>query len=229
MLVNDTLGGLSPLKNGSPLVAGLPISSDDLTPPLPGPGAGTLSAGGSATLVFELQVAPATPTGTIISNQATLTSVEVPTLLTDGDGDPSTGPEPTVVVVGDAQLLGRFQDADGLGVGVGEDRRRTRAALQQLGRQPARQLPPVRSEPHPVGVERVPGSLQHVGQTLQPQRAGREVELGYDVVADVADPLVAEGEQVTAGHAPTLDVVDHHRGELGPAGVHDDRGGWCPG
>jgi hypothetical protein len=32
-------------------------------------------------------------------------SLEVPTLLTDGDGNPATGPEPTIVVVGDGQQL----------------------------------------------------------------------------------------------------------------------------
>jgi hypothetical protein len=32
-------------------------------------------------------------------------SDELADLLTDGDGNPATGPEPTVVVVGDAQQL----------------------------------------------------------------------------------------------------------------------------
>jgi uncharacterized repeat protein (TIGR01451 family) len=43
--------------------------------------------------------------GTVISNQAVVGSSELPNLLTDGDGDPGTGPEPTVVVVGDSQRL----------------------------------------------------------------------------------------------------------------------------
>ena len=43
--------------------------------------------------------------GDLITNQATVSSAEVPLLLTDGDGNPATGPEPTVVVVGDAQQL----------------------------------------------------------------------------------------------------------------------------
>jgi uncharacterized repeat protein (TIGR01451 family) len=41
----------------------------------------------------------------LIVNQATVYSYEVANLLTDGDGNPATGPEPTVVVVGDAQTL----------------------------------------------------------------------------------------------------------------------------
>lgn len=88
-----------------PLTAGLPVSSSDLTPPLPDVGAGVLSPGETATIQFDVQVDAGTPAGTLITNQATVTTAEVGALLTDGDGDPSTGPEPTVVVVGDAQQL----------------------------------------------------------------------------------------------------------------------------
>jgi uncharacterized repeat protein (TIGR01451 family) len=105
---STTLNGLpvgQPDNGVSPLAAGIPVSSADLTPPLPGPGGGTLTAGQSAVLQFDLQVNAGVPTGTLISNQALLSTVEVPTLLTDGDGNPATGPEPTVVVVGDAQQL----------------------------------------------------------------------------------------------------------------------------
>ncbi|MDH3545861.1 MAG: hypothetical protein OEN22_02105, partial [Gammaproteobacteria bacterium] len=47
----------------------------------------------------------AVPAGTLITNQAVVYTAEVPTTLTDGDGNPATGPEPTVVVVGDGQQL----------------------------------------------------------------------------------------------------------------------------
>ncbi len=94
-----------PDGGGYPLAAGIPISSSDLTPPLPGPGGGTLTPGESAVLEFDLRVNLGVSAGTIISNQATVNSVEVPTLLTDGDGNPATGPEPTQVVVGDGQQL----------------------------------------------------------------------------------------------------------------------------
>jgi uncharacterized repeat protein (TIGR01451 family) len=89
----------------SPLAAGIDISSSDLTPPLPDPGSGTLSPGATAVLQFDLRVDAGTPAGTLISNQAVVTSTELPDLLTDGDGDPATGPEPTVVVVGYGQQL----------------------------------------------------------------------------------------------------------------------------
>jgi uncharacterized repeat protein (TIGR01451 family) len=94
-----------PDGGASPLASGIDISSSDLTPPLPGAGAGTISPGATAVLQFDLQVDAGTPAGTLISNQAVVQSVELPDLLTDGDGDPTTGPEPTVVVVGDVQQL----------------------------------------------------------------------------------------------------------------------------
>jgi large repetitive protein len=89
----------------SPLTSGIDISSSNLTPPLPGAGAGTISAGAKAVLQFDLRVNDGTPAGTVISNQAVINTVELPNLLTDGDGNPATGPEPTVVVVGNGQQL----------------------------------------------------------------------------------------------------------------------------
>jgi len=103
-----TLNGLPvgrPDSGVYPLIAGIDISSADLTPPLPGAGQGTLSPGNSAVIQFDLRVNNGVPTGTIISNQAVVRSKELPDQLTDGDGDPSTGPEPTIVVVGNAQQL----------------------------------------------------------------------------------------------------------------------------
>ena len=90
----------------SPLVAGVDVSSSDLTPPLPAPGAGTLSGGQMAVVQFDLRVNDGVPPGTVIANQAVVDTAEMPDLLTDGDGNPATGPEPTVVVVGDLQTLG---------------------------------------------------------------------------------------------------------------------------
>jgi len=88
-----------------PLMNRIDVSSADLTPPLPGAAEGILSPGESAIVQFDMQVNAGVPSGTQIINQATIYSAELPNLLTDGDGDPSTGPEPTVVVVGDAQTL----------------------------------------------------------------------------------------------------------------------------
>jgi uncharacterized repeat protein (TIGR01451 family) len=103
-----TLNGLAigvPDGGVFPLIDGVPISSADLTPPVPGDGEGTLNPGESAVVQFDLQVNAAVPPGTLITNQAVVYSAEVQNLLTDGDGNPATGPEPTVVVVGDVQQL----------------------------------------------------------------------------------------------------------------------------
>jgi len=83
----------------SPLVAGLTIQSSD------NPGPGILTAGQSAAITFQAAVNPGVPTGTVISNQGDLTSNELSPGLTDSDGLPSNGYQPTIVVVGDAQLL----------------------------------------------------------------------------------------------------------------------------
>jgi uncharacterized repeat protein (TIGR01451 family) len=88
-----------------PLIDRIDVSSADLTPPLPGSAEGVLSPGESAVVQFDMQVDAGVPAGTLITNQAVVYSSELSNLLTDGDGDPSTGPEPTVVVVGDVQLL----------------------------------------------------------------------------------------------------------------------------
>ena len=88
-----------------PLEAGIWISSSDLTPPLPGPGEGVISAREAATIQFNVMVDPNVPRGTRITNQATVSTEERGDQLTDGDGNPATGPEPTIVVVGQAQQL----------------------------------------------------------------------------------------------------------------------------
>src|SRR4029079_14054514 len=87
----------------SPLIAGLDVRSPNLPPPAPG--GGTLSPGEMAVVQCDLRVNDGVLPGTVISNQATVTSTEVPNVLTDGDGNPATGPEPTVVVVGNLQTL----------------------------------------------------------------------------------------------------------------------------
>jgi uncharacterized repeat protein (TIGR01451 family) len=66
---------------------------------------GTIAGRSAAVAQFDLRVNAGTPAGAIISNQAVVESVEVSDVLTDGDGNPATGPEPTVVIVGDGQQL----------------------------------------------------------------------------------------------------------------------------
>ncbi|HKR34439.1 MAG TPA: choice-of-anchor K domain-containing protein [Steroidobacteraceae bacterium] len=115
-----TLNGLpygQPDNGSSPLAAGIYVSSTDRTPPLPTAGEGTLSPQSSAVVQFNLRVNAGVPAGTIIRNQAVVRTTEVPTVLTDGDGNPSTGPEPTVVVVGNGQQLSIVKEVSVVGGG----------------------------------------------------------------------------------------------------------------
>ncbi len=79
---------------------------------------GVLDPGESTTVEFDLQVNAAVPRGTLITNQATVYSAELANLLTDSDGDPSNGAQPTVVVVGDAQVVSIVKDVGVVGGGT---------------------------------------------------------------------------------------------------------------
>jgi uncharacterized repeat protein (TIGR01451 family)/fimbrial isopeptide formation D2 family protein len=98
----------------SPLAAGLQVQSDD------NPGAGIISAGGSAEIIFEVTVDAGVLPQTIISNQGTLTSAELEPDQTDSDGVPANGRQPTVIVVGDMQLLSITKDVLVVGGGMAE-------------------------------------------------------------------------------------------------------------
>jgi len=87
-----------------PLAAGLQVQSGD------NPGAGIISAGRSATITFEVTVDAGVAPETTISNQGTLTSTELEPDQTDSDGVPANGRQPTVIVVGDMQLLSITKD-----------------------------------------------------------------------------------------------------------------------
>jgi uncharacterized repeat protein (TIGR01451 family)/fimbrial isopeptide formation D2 family protein len=104
----------------SPLAAGIPVSSSDLTPPLPTAGNGTLSPGGSAVITFDVQVNGGVPTGTIISNQGIVNTSELPAEPTDADGIDSNGDQPTQIVVGAAQQLSITKEVFVVGGGTAE-------------------------------------------------------------------------------------------------------------
>lgn len=94
-----TLNGNAVADSGvSPLIAGIPISSDDLTPPLPAAGEGVLSAGRSAVVTFDVNITAAN--GVTISNQATVLQNEQPDEPSDSDGNDENGDQPTTFVVG---------------------------------------------------------------------------------------------------------------------------------
>ena len=101
-----SLNGLSTGTDGGvlPLISGLLVNSTD------NPGAGIVSPGTSAEVTFELLVNAGTATGTLISNQGAVSSTELVPGLTDADGLASNGYQPTVIVVGDVQLLSVTKD-----------------------------------------------------------------------------------------------------------------------
>jgi uncharacterized repeat protein (TIGR01451 family)/fimbrial isopeptide formation D2 family protein len=96
----------------SPLIAGLSVQSSD------NPGAGIISPGESAVVTFEVRVNDGVPTGTLIVNQGTVTSAELPPDLTDADGIPSNGNQPTIVVVGEVQLVSITKEVSVVGGGI---------------------------------------------------------------------------------------------------------------
>ena len=107
----------------STLLDGAPVGQPDggvfpLEAQIPVGNNGVLDPGASTTVQFDMLVDALVPRGTLIVNQGTVYSAEVANLLTDGDGDPSTGPEPTVVVVGDAQTLSIVKDVAVVGGGT---------------------------------------------------------------------------------------------------------------
>ena len=118
----NTLAVPDPGVGVSPLVAGIAMSSSDLPPPTPGNG--VLSPGGTAVVVFDVQVGtvtvPLPPAGTIISNQGLVSSNELPTEPTDADGNDANGDQPTETVVGDSQRLAITKQVSVVGGGAAE-------------------------------------------------------------------------------------------------------------
>lgn len=128
--VNTTYVANSVMLNGlpvaqpdagvSPLIAGIAMSSSDLTPPLPSAGNGVLSPGNTATVTFDVVVNAGTAAGTIISNQGFIASNELPTEPTDADGNDANGDQPTIVVVGNVQQLAITKQVSVIGGGAAE-------------------------------------------------------------------------------------------------------------
>lgn len=88
-----------PVTGAWPFTPGLSVQSSD------NPGAGIISAGEAATVTFDVLVDLAVPVDTVISNQGSVTSTELDPELTDSDGVPENGDQPTLIVVGAGQLV----------------------------------------------------------------------------------------------------------------------------
>jgi uncharacterized repeat protein (TIGR01451 family) len=129
------LNGASPGPDGGvlPLITGLTVHSAD------NPGFGIISAGTSAVIIFDARVNAGVPTGTLIRNQGSLTSNELPPDLTDADGLPGNGRQPTVIVVGDVQLLSVTKEVLVVGGGSADAGGRLEYVIRvtNIGSQPA--------------------------------------------------------------------------------------------
>jgi uncharacterized repeat protein (TIGR01451 family) len=106
-LLRDSVPANTTYVADSTTLDGQPVGRPDggVSPLIAGVDVATLAAGATAVVTFDLRVNDGVPPGTVIMNQAVVDTAELPDLLTDGDGNPATGPEPTVVVVGNLQEL----------------------------------------------------------------------------------------------------------------------------
>lgn len=94
----------------SPLIMGVSVNS----PPAP---SGTIIAGERATVTFDVTVNAGVAAGTVISNQGSVASNELPAQLTDVDANTANGYQPTTIVVGSAQQLSITKDVTVVGGG----------------------------------------------------------------------------------------------------------------
>jgi uncharacterized repeat protein (TIGR01451 family) len=184
MANTTTLNGLpvgQPDGGVAPLASGIDISSSDLTPPLPGPGAGVISPGASATLQYDLRVNPGTPAGTLIINQAVVDTVELPDLPTDADGNPGNGTQPTVVVVGAAQQLSITKQVSVVGGGAAVPGATLEYVVTVTNIAAVPALGVVITDPLPAGqLAYVPGSATMNGSPVGVSITGATITADYD-------------------------------------------------
>jgi uncharacterized repeat protein (TIGR01451 family) len=102
----------------SPLTNGMGIVSSGFTPPSPLSSGGTLAAGGTGIVTFKVTVNSGVAPGTLISNQGSVATTQLPALLTDADGNSTNGYQPTVITVGDVQQLSITKSVVAVGGGV---------------------------------------------------------------------------------------------------------------
>lgn len=95
----------------SPLAAGIAVNSASAA-------AGTIAGNASATVVFDVQINGAVAAGTVISNQGSVASAELPVEPTDADGIDSNGDQPTTIIVGNAQQIAIVKEVSVVGGGL---------------------------------------------------------------------------------------------------------------
>ena len=185
---NTTYVANSTLLNGSPV--GQP---DGGTAPLvTGVAVGTVSAGGTVTIQFDLRVNAGTPAGTVISNQATVDSAELPDLPTDGDGNQATGPEPTLVVVGNSQQVSITKQVAVVGGGAAVPGAQLEYVVRVLNISSVPALNVVVTDnldaPQPGGLAYVSGSATMNGSPAGVSIAGATITANYGATAGALEP-----------------------------------------
>jgi uncharacterized repeat protein (TIGR01451 family) len=201
-LANTTLLNGSPV--GQPDGGTLPLTSG-VTINTANAGAGIIAPGGTAVLQFDMRVNAGTPAGTMILNQAVVDSVELADLRSDGDGNPATGPEPTVVVVGDGQQLSITAQVVVVGGGAalpGSQLEYT-VRVTNIAAAPATNVvitdDVIGSQPGQLAY--VNGSATLDGATAGISFAGSTITANYGAVSGTLDP----GEVVVLRFRATLD------------------------
>lgn len=198
----NTLPVGQPDNGTSPLIAGIPISSSDLMPPLPS--VGYLSPGASATITFRVTVDAAVAPGTIIRNQGFVASNEQATEPTDVDGLDSNGDQATTIVVGNTQQLSINKSVNVVGGG---------AALPGSQLEYVIDVTNISSVPV-VGIivnddydSPVAGQKTYVANsaTLNGLTAGTSISPPSTVVADYSANTLAPGESIQVRFKVTLD------------------------
>ncbi|MEJ2362738.1 MAG: SdrD B-like domain-containing protein [Gammaproteobacteria bacterium] len=196
-----TLNGIpvADLSSGSPLASGMAVSSSDLTPPVPAAGAGTLSPGESAAVTFDVQVndnipSESVPAGTLISNQGSVATAQLPALLTDADGTSSNGYQPTVVVIGNAQQLSIIKSISVVGGGAAlpDSQLEYTIRVTNIGMVPATSV--VLTDAVPQYTTYVPGTVTLNGIPVADLSSGSPLASGMAVSSsDLTPPLPAAG------------------------------------
>lgn len=100
-----------PAANVSALESGMPINPA-------GSASGTVPAGASVEVTFDVQVASTVNPGDPIINQGYVSSTELPTEPTDADGNDANEDQPTIVYVGSAQQVSIVKSVSVVGGGA---------------------------------------------------------------------------------------------------------------
>lgn len=95
----------------SPLIGG--ISAESVAS-----ATGIIDAHQSAVITFDVTVNAGVATGTVISNQGNVTSIELPSQLSDADGNSSNGFQATTIIVGTAQQVSITKQVSVVGGGA---------------------------------------------------------------------------------------------------------------